>query len=530
MGGSSSILSDTDVLSSIRLIKFDDFKSLGRFPRYPEDQSVTLTLDQITEEIYNTSLIVFVSHCWLRGWDGAEGWDGRPHPDNAEGGKYHLCTEGIEKVMKIMAPGMEDCYIWVDYGCINQDGNPCGELKQLDKIIQICDCIFTPIFDKDPNAWEFPKTIHNYYEDYKSSSWNGHAGSYLGRGWCRIEMFYAVNIPVLEDKEERRQKFANGLAFHRNAGRRPHILYGSKESLTKFRGAPKVLPPLQNSYFEQYHPEKGNLTKDSDRETISKLIEELKPFMKTAKEGYEGEKSPKDGAYHGKGKYTYANGDIYTGQFQAGKMTGRGRFVFANGHIYDGEWKLNKKDGKGKFFYANGNMYVGEFKENKRHGHGRYVYASGDVYEGDYRMDLMTGKGTYQYASTEDKYEGEFHHDLKQGQGKLTFKNGDYYEGEWKENKMNGKGVFYTVNTQNRFEGSYLNGKRHGKGKVVKADGTVEEGEWKDGVKVDHSTGGNDKLNQKRSTGAKKKKKKVVADSAVHTGEEGQEEEDEEGK
>jgi hypothetical protein len=75
MGGSSSILSDTDVLSSIRLIKFDDFKSLGRFPRYPEDQSITLTVDQITEEIYNNSLIVFVSHCWLRGWDGVEHMD-----------------------------------------------------------------------------------------------------------------------------------------------------------------------------------------------------------------------------------------------------------------------------------------------------------------------------------------------------------------------------------------------------------------------------------------------------------------------
>jgi hypothetical protein len=29
-------------------------------------------------------LVVFVSHCWMRGYDGAEGWDGRPHPDHAQ--------------------------------------------------------------------------------------------------------------------------------------------------------------------------------------------------------------------------------------------------------------------------------------------------------------------------------------------------------------------------------------------------------------------------------------------------------------
>ena len=33
----------------------------------------------------------------------------------------------------------------------------------------------------------------------------------------------------------------------------------------------------------------------------------------------------------GKGIYTFANGDIYTGDFKNGKKSGRGTYVFVNG-------------------------------------------------------------------------------------------------------------------------------------------------------------------------------------------------------
>jgi hypothetical protein len=135
----------------IRLIPFGKFQSHGRMPRFPDDADITISLSEITQEEYNRSLFIFVSHCWLRGWSGAEGWDKRtcPHPDTADGDKYKLCVDGIDKVMKTMASGMENCYIWLDFGCIDQDGNPAGELKMLDKIVQVCDCLFTPIYDKD---------------------------------------------------------------------------------------------------------------------------------------------------------------------------------------------------------------------------------------------------------------------------------------------------------------------------------------------------------------------------------------------
>jgi hypothetical protein len=55
-------------------------------------------------------LLIFISHGWLTGFAGAEGWDGRPHPDNAEGGKYELIVEGVEKMLKALAPGMKNCF------------------------------------------------------------------------------------------------------------------------------------------------------------------------------------------------------------------------------------------------------------------------------------------------------------------------------------------------------------------------------------------------------------------------------------
>eukprot|EP01040_Poterioochromonas_malhamensis_P015215 gene15215-16996_t len=341
----SSILADSETLKAIRLIDFNDFVKLGSFPRFPENQDLTITLEQLPIERYNDSLIVFISHCWLRGWNGAEGWDGRPHPDNASGGKYRLCAEGIEQIRRNLAPGMTHCYIWLDFGCIDQDGNPAGELKLLDKVIKISDCIFSPIYDDKHEEWDYPiNGWMNYFKQYKSSGWHGNIFSYLNRGWCRVEMFYAANIPLLKDNEERRSKMAGGLKSHREDGRRPHILYGSKETTT--RRPVLLLPPLQNSYFEELHPEKGNLTKESDRVIIKALVEELRPYMKTITIGYEGQLM--DGAKHGRGIYKYPNGDIYEGEWKGDKMDGKGKYTYISGDIYQGEWHSGKRNGRGK--------------------------------------------------------------------------------------------------------------------------------------------------------------------------------------
>ena len=97
-------------------------KASGTFPRYPGNEDVIVTLDQLTPAIYNLSLIASISHCWLRGLSGAEGWDGRPHPDNAictPGEKYAVYIEGLQMIKQQLASGMDRCYVWLDFGCID---------------------------------------------------------------------------------------------------------------------------------------------------------------------------------------------------------------------------------------------------------------------------------------------------------------------------------------------------------------------------------------------------------------------------
>jgi hypothetical protein len=368
-------------MDPIRLIPWNEFQQCGSFPRYPQQAHICVDLTFV--DIANL-LIVFISHCWLRGWSGAEGYDpdvGK-HPDNANHDKYQLCLKGIELLRKSQAPDIPNCYIWLDFGCINQDGNPAGELKQLDKIMQCCDMLFTPVAGDD--KWNFDK---------EGSSTLFDVNGYVNRGWCRLEMFYAANISLHEHASAKLSKFKSGLYAHASAGRRPQFIYGRHEV---DRYPPVCLPPLQNSYFEQYHPEKGFLTVEEDRAKIAMLVAELKPYMNQVEVGYEGDY--KDGKKHGHGIFRYANGNIYEGEFKDGKKHGHGIYRYANGGVYDGDWKDGKMIGHGIFRYANGNVYDGEFKNDKRHGHGIFRYADGNVYDGEFKDGNMHGHGIYRSA------------------------------------------------------------------------------------------------------------------------------------
>ena len=48
--------------------------------------------------------------------------------------------------------------------------------------------------------------------------------------------------------------------------------------------------------------------------------------------------------------------------------------TYANGDIYDGQWKYHRKDGQGTMKFHNGDVYEGEFSSDKMHGKGTYTY------------------------------------------------------------------------------------------------------------------------------------------------------------
>jgi len=81
---------------------------------------------------------------------------------------------------------------------------------------------------------------------------------------------------------------------------------------------------------------------------------------------------------------TYVNGDIYSGQWAAGKKSGKGTYVFAKtGEKYVGKYS----DGKiveGRWIYPNGTFFEGNFGNNQPKGQGSWNFANGNQVKGFY--------------------------------------------------------------------------------------------------------------------------------------------------
>lgn len=160
-----------------------------------------------------------------------------------------------------------------------------------------------------------------------------------------------------------------------------------------------------------------------------------------------------DGYAHGQGTAQWYQNkqptDKFVGNYQQGKIHGKGVYTWSDGDKYDGEWVSDKMHGKGVRTWTNGDKYNGEWKDDKMHGKGTYVWLNGDKYVGDWVSNEMHGKGIYTWSDG-DKYDGEWEKNNKQGLGKLTFlKNSDAIDGYkedgigfWQGNVYVVQGVF----------------------------------------------------------------------------------------
>ncbi len=177
----------------------------------------------------------------------------------------------------------------------------------------------------------------------------------------------------------------------------------------------------------------------------------------------------KSGILHGKGVYTWKNGEKYDGEYVNGDKTGKGVYLWANGDIYEGEYLNNSRSGKGVFTWADGTRYEGDFVNGKRTGKGIYTWTSGTRYEGDFVDGERTGKGLYTWASGA-KYEGDFVDGERTGKGVYTWASGTKYEGDFVDGESTGKGVLYW-NNGDRYEGSFKKDKQDGEGVYYWQDG-----------------------------------------------------------
>lgn len=137
---------------------------------------------------------------------------------------------------------------------------------------------------------------------------------------------------------------------------------------------------------------------------------------------------------NGYGKYVYANGNRYVGEFTGGKPHGQGILYCSNGNKYLGQWENSWRQGRGKFIFQEGHVYTGGFQRNNFHGKGIMKYSNGDRYEGNWRTNKPNGQGKY-FFQKGGQYEGNFENGLFHGKGIMYYANGSVYEGEWWKNK-----------------------------------------------------------------------------------------------
>ncbi|GHV13681.1 hypothetical protein FACS1894219_08810 [Clostridia bacterium] len=123
-------------------------------------------------------------------------------------------------------------------------------------------------------------------------------------------------------------------------------------------------------------------------------------------------------------------------------FTGNGKYIFANGNYFEGEWVDGSFHGLGKITWVtSGSYYVGEFKDDTISGYGKYVFENGSSYEGELEDGMFHGKGKYIWAD-KSYYDGEWKEDVRDGYGIYVWNDGSSHEGEWKDGKRHGIGVF----------------------------------------------------------------------------------------
>ena len=481
MGAALSLV-DPSIRSLIQFLPFSQLRfNHQKFPKYTEKQETIrlVSIEEINEEEFDRSIFIYISHPYFSHYLNWEELLNKYafHRIDLEKEIFDLCIQGIDKILSSLTENIEECYLWMDYSCTNMslfEGS-----FPLDKIIGCCDVIFTPIYDQKWTTRNWPNVYQNYFTDYKSHGWRGKAFSYINNGWCRLEMFLGGNLPIIRDRQERQQKFRKALLFHRQNGRRPHLLFGTKEKESVKGQHPIILFPLQNSLFSDYHPLKGSFVTSVEKTITSLLLEEqLLPRMTEVKVGYIGETN-RMAEPHGRGKEYYPNGEIYTGDWVNGRKHGKGKYIYASGDIYEGDIVNDQIHGNGIMMFSDGRIYEGEFQNNLLHGRGIYRYPNGTIYDGNFILDKEEGYGILWMANG-DVYEGEWKNGQKHGKGRVTYAlRGEVYEGNYSEGKKHGHGIFYYQNG-NRFEGEYQYGKKHGIGKLFLQNGNCFEGEFID--------------------------------------------------
>eukprot|EP00964_Phaeocystis_antarctica_P039413 scaffold22549_cov52-Phaeocystis_antarctica.AAC.1 len=102
---------------------------------------------------------------------------------------------------------------------------------------------------------------------------------------------------------------------------------------------------------------------------------------------------------------TFADGDVYEGEWANSTQHGTGTYTCAGGGYYDGEWADGTYHGRGKETNADGSSYDGEWADHERHGIGTFTAADGRVEVNCYEADAEVGQGVRWSADRAEAWE-----------------------------------------------------------------------------------------------------------------------------
>ncbi|KPA74074.1 hypothetical protein ABB37_09374 [Leptomonas pyrrhocoris] len=191
----------------------------------------------------------------------------------------------------------------------------------------------------------------------------------------------------------------------------------------------------------------------------------------------------RNGVPHGHGVMRWDSGDTYEGLFDGGQPHGSGSgsnggdgvnaFTFADGSVYTGEFDHGLRNGRGKIVLPNGDVYDGQFVRGTVTGFGTITYENGPRV---YRGLLENGrkiKGTLRFPGSLRGYDGEWQDDVPHGSGCMTFANGDFYKGDFAAGELNGVGCLcYQHPAGKVYYGQFLRGQPCGRGYIYEPEAT----------------------------------------------------------
>lgn len=137
-----------------------------------------------------------------------------------------------------------------------------------------------------------------------------------------------------------------------------------------------------------------------------------------------------------------AEGSRYEGHFKNYTYDGEGIYTWPDGQVYAGNWTAGKRQGEGTQYLLNGDYGSCMYNNDEQvSGYAEWTYNNGDTYLGNLNSaQLRDGYGTYIFTGG-GSYKGSWKQNLRSGLGLMEFSNGDMYFGEWDDDDMNGMGV-----------------------------------------------------------------------------------------